>query len=74
MGCNGDILGLFHTLMIPSLHGQQPLAYVQESKLSASQIQWPSELALFDFFIKYQKGHSNGVTDALSHHPFNPSC
>ena len=28
-------------------------AYVQESKLGASQIQWLSELALFDFTIKY---------------------
>ena len=23
---------------------------------------------------KYQTGHSNKATDALSHHPFNPSC
>ena len=29
------------------------LAYIMESKLGASQIQWLSELALFDFFIKY---------------------
>ena len=50
------------------------LAYIQESKLGASQIQWFSELALFDFTIKYQTGHSNRATDALSHHPFNPSC
>ena len=50
------------------------LTYVQESKLGASQIQWLSELALFDFTIKYQTGHSNRATDALSCHPFNPSC
>ena len=50
------------------------LAYVQESKLGASQIQWLSELALFNFTIKYQTGHSNRATDALSHRPFNPSC
>ena len=50
------------------------LAYVQESKLGASQIQWLSELALFDFTIKYQTGHSNRAADALSHCPFNPSC
>ena len=50
------------------------LAYIQESKLGASQIQWLSELALFDFTIKYQTGHSNRAADALSHHPFNPSC
>ena len=29
---------------------------------------------LFDFTIKYQTGLSNRATDALSHHPFNPSC
>ena len=32
------------------------LAYVMESKLGASQIQWLSELALFNFVIKYQTG------------------
>ena len=51
-----------------------PLAYIQESKLGASQIRWLSELALFDFTIKYQTGHSNRAADALSHRPFNPSC
>ena len=30
-----------------------PLAYVRESKLGAFQIQWLSELALFDFTIHY---------------------
>ena len=51
-----------------------PLTYIQESKLGASQIRWLSELALFDFTIKYRTGHSNRATDALSHRPFNPSC
>ena len=52
------------------------LAYVQECKLGALQIQWLSELALFDFTIMYQTGHSNrvGAADALGHCPFNPSC
>ena len=50
------------------------LAYVMESKLGASQIRWLSELALFDFVIKYQTGRSNRAADALSHCPFNPSC
>ena len=50
------------------------LTYVQESKLGASQIRWLSELVLFNFTIKYQTGHSNRATDALSHCPFNPSC
>ena len=53
---------------------KNPLAYVMESNLGASQIQWLSELALFDFVIKYQTGQSNRATDTLSHHPFNPSC
>ena len=50
------------------------LTYVQESKLGALQIQWLSELALFNFTIKFQTGHSNRAADAVSHHPFNPSC
>ena len=50
-----------------------PLAYIQDSKLGASQIQWLSELALFNCTIKYQTGHSNKAADALSHCPFNLS-
>ena len=33
-----------------------PLAYVKETKLGAAQIRWFSELALFDFNIKYRSG------------------
>ena len=51
-----------------------PLAYVMESKLGAWQIRWLSELALFNFVIKYWTGRSNRAADALSHRPFNPSC
>ena len=46
-----------------------PLAYVKESKLGAAQIRWPSELALFDFDIKYRSGKSNQAADTLSHRP-----
>ena len=46
-----------------------PLAYVMESKLGASQIRWLSELAFFDFTIKYRTGRSNRATDALSRRP-----
>ena len=46
-----------------------PLAYIKESKLGAAQIRWLSELALFDFYIKYEAGKSNQAADALSHHP-----
>ena len=64
------LLGLWFQVYMDN----NPLAYVQESKLCALQIQWLSELALFNFTIKYQTGHSNRAADALSHHPFNPSC
>ena len=46
-----------------------PLAYVKESKLGAAQIRWLSELALFDFDIKYRSDKSNQAADTLSHHP-----
>ena len=45
------------------------LAYVKESKLGAAQIRWLSELALFDFDIKYRSGKLNQAADTLSRHP-----
>ena len=42
-----------------------PLPYVQDSKLGASQIRGHSKLALFGSVIKYQTCHSNRVADAL---------
>ena len=50
-----------------------PLAYVQTSKLGASQICWLSELALFNFNIIYKSGKTNQAADALSQHP-EPNC
>ena len=50
-----------------------PLAYIQTSKLGASQICWFSELALFDFNIIYRSGKTNQAADALSQHP-EPNC
>ena len=50
-----------------------PLAYVQTSKLGASQIHWLSELALFDYNIIYTLGRTNKAADALSCHP-EPNC
>ena len=50
-----------------------PLAYIQTSKLGASQIHWLSELALFDFNIIYRSGKSNQAADALSQCP-EPNC
>ena len=50
-----------------------PLAYVQTSKLGASQICWLSKLALFGFNIMYRSGKTNQAADALSQHP-EPHC
>ena len=50
-----------------------PLAYIQTSKLGASQIRWLSKLALFDFNIIYRSGKTNQAADALSRHP-EPNC
>ena len=50
-----------------------PLAYVQTSKLGASQICWLSKLALFDFNIIYRLGRTNQAAYALSQHP-EPNC
>ena len=45
------------------------LTYIKESKLGAAQIRWLSELALFDFDIKYRSGKLNQAADTLSHCP-----
>ena len=50
-----------------------PLAYVQTSKLGASQSHWLSEVALFDFNIVYRLGRTNKAADALSQCP-EPKC
>ena len=48
-----------------------PLTYISKCKLGALQIQWLSELILFNFTIHYQTGMSNKAVDALSRHPHN---
>ena len=48
-----------------------PHACVQDSKVGASEILWLSELALFNFTVKYWTGSYNKATDALNCHPFN---
>ena len=50
-----------------------PLAYVQTSKLGVSQIHWLSKLALFGFNIIYRSGKTNQAADALSQCP-EPNC
>ena len=48
------------------LMDNNPLTYVHTSRLGASQIHWLSDLALFNFDIKYCVGKSNQAADALS--------
>ena len=55
------------------LTDNNPLTYVCTSWLGASQIRWLSDLALFDFDIKYRVGKSNQAADALSRWPANPN-
>ena len=50
-----------------------PLAYIQTSKLGASHICWLSELALFNFNIIYRSGKSNQAAEALRQCP-EPNC
>ena len=54
------------------LTDNNPLTYVRMSRLGAAQICWLSDLALFDFEIKYRAGKSNQAADTLSRHPSNP--
>ena len=63
------LLGLKFTVYTDN----NPLAYIQTSKLGASQICWLSELARFNFNIIYRSGRSNQAADALSWHP-EPNC
>ena len=56
-----------------TVYTDNPLAYVQTSKLGVSQICWLSKLALFDFNIIYRSGKTNQATDALNWH-LEPNC
>ena len=54
------------------LTDNNPLTYVHTSHLGTAQIQWLSDLMLFDFEIKYRAGRTNQAADALSQQPENP--
>ena len=50
-----------------------PLAHLSSAKLGAVEQRWASELAPFDFELKYRSGRSNRNADALSRqHPGGP--
>lgn len=46
-----------------------PLSYLQTAKLGAVEQRWASQLALFDFDLKYRPGVMNRNADALSRLP-----
>lgn len=46
-----------------------PLSYLQTAKLGATESRWASELAMFDFDIRYHPGTANKNVDALSRLP-----
>ena len=50
-----------------------PLAYIQRSKLGESQILWLSKLAPFHYNIIYRSGRTNKAADALCQCP-EPNC
>ena len=43
-----------------------PLSYLNSAKLGATEQRWVSQLAIFDFEIKYRPGRVNGNADSLS--------
>ena len=43
-----------------------PVSHLQTSKLGATELQWVTDLALFDYTIKYRSGKSNVNADSLS--------
>lgn len=46
-----------------------PLSYLQTAKLGATEHRWASELAMFDFEVRYRPGAANKNVDALSRLP-----
>ena len=56
------LIGSKFTVLMDS----NPLKYVHTSRLGTSQICWLSDLALFDFDIKYHVGKTNQAADTLS--------
>ena len=62
------LIGLKFTVLTDN----NPLTYVRTSHLGAAQIHFLSDLALFNFDIRYRAGKTNHVADALSWQPVNP--
>ena len=74
MGCYQRVSGQLLRSKFTVYTNNNPQAYIQTSRLGASQIYWLCELALFDFNIWYNSGKSNEACDALHQYPVNPEC
>ena len=46
-----------------------PMSYLQTSKLGATELRWAAQLASFDFSLKYRSGCANKNADSLSRRP-----
>ena len=46
-----------------------PLSHLQSAKLGATEMRWASQLAQFDFSVKYRSGRVNRNADGLSRRP-----
>lgn len=49
-----------------------PVAHIQTARLGATEQRWVSQLAAYDFEVKYRPGKENSNADALSRAPVQP--
>lgn len=49
-----------------------PVAHIQTARLGATEQRWVSQLAAYDFEVKYRPGRENTNADALSRTPLQP--
>lgn len=59
------LLGAWFTVLTDN----NPLAHLHTAKLGATEHRWASDLARYNFTIKYRSGKQNGSADALSRKP-----
>ena len=59
------------SLRVTFLGNPDPLSYLQSAKLGVTELRWASQLAQFDFEIKYRSGKENCNADSLSRKPSN---
>ncbi|KAL6467387.1 hypothetical protein MHYP_G00251910 [Metynnis hypsauchen] len=64
------LLGNCFTLLTDN----NPLCYIQTAKLGAVEQRWVSQLASFNFEVKYRPGRKNGNADALSRQYVEQCC